>query len=774
MAAPFIDHLEPPVLEQGKPTRVAFVGTGLDQALDVWHTGPAGTLRTKILSSTPTRTIAELTATGPVGIGGLRLATRNGLSNAHLFLIDDLPRRTGPALTLPACVVGTFREGEVERYTITVNAGQTLSMEVVASRLAKNADPVVTIRNAQGKRIAEYDNDQGLHYDCRFAHEFAHAGTYTIEVRDSRYHGSPHHLFVLRVGQFPAARVALPNALGPGTTTLHFPEQPGLTATLLPPHEAQGPFTAAVKRAGDEGSIWLPLTLSDTVRVARERQAAYTKAAELATAPATSFAFNLTPWRVNPFVGVDRLLLTGRMQATLASVPGVWCGVLTQPVEQQGFVFDMAKGQTIYLRAEAKSLQSPADLEMILTDRVGRELRRAQEVREERHLDFTAPVAGQYGVLLRDQLRDGGAAFTYRITARELPFPPTLVADVEGLTIPQGSYQPVPLVVTRTGTTGTIKLELRGAPPGLTLTPNEIGAKDNAVVCRLQATTDTPQGVYAVQVRALTSAGPTLVRTQPLLDKQLVNVDLIPLALRDDQKQLPPELADRLAVQITPPAPFDVEVGEATITLPRYQEAPIPLTLRRCAGYTDAITFTAKGGQLAPKTEGRTRVYAEFPTATGTTTDVRGSIHSKILSNLGNVRVDVNATGRDGERTVTLTRTFELNLTTAYQMTTEPSKQTVAPGATVHVRVQATRVPTFTGAITLKLPTIPGLTLPETLTLPAGQSAAMLTVQVAPDANPTRYNIQAHAHGAVGGFEEEIRVTLLELDVRHPEAPKKK
>jgi len=49
---------------------------------------------------------------------------------------------------------------------------------------------------------------------------------------------------------------------------------------------------------------------------------------------------------------------------------------------------------------------------------------------------------------------------------------------------------------------------------------------------------------------------PTLVRTHPLIDKQIINVDLIPHALREDQRRLPPSLTDRFALQVTPPAPF--------------------------------------------------------------------------------------------------------------------------------------------------------------------------------------------------------------------------
>jgi len=58
-----------------------------------------------------------------------------------------------------------------------------------------------------------------------------------------------------------------------------------------------------------------------------------------------------------------------------------------------------------------------------------------------------------------------------------------------------------------------------------------------------------------------------LVRTHPLIDKQIINVDLIPHALREDQRRLPPSLTDRFALQVTPPAPFKVELPEKLLTL---------------------------------------------------------------------------------------------------------------------------------------------------------------------------------------------------------------
>jgi len=54
-------------------------------------------------------------------------------------------------------------------------------------------------------------------------------------------------------------------------------------------------------------------------------------------------------------------------------------------------------------------------------------------------------------------------------------------------------------------------------------------------------------------------------------------------------------------VQITPPTPFTMELPEATITLPRYQHADIPIVTTRQSGFDGPITFTAKGGQLATR-----------------------------------------------------------------------------------------------------------------------------------------------------------------------------
>jgi hypothetical protein len=747
----FIEGIEPPVAQRGKTTRVTFVGAQLAGATDLWSALPAGKLKaTPVAGSDASKAIIDVSvaADAPVGLCGVRVAAPDGLSNTHLFLIDDLPPIARPPsagsvkVALPAAIWGTFRAAEVDRFTIEATAGQRVSFEVVGSRLGKDVDPLVTIRDAKGKWLAERDNDSGLCFDCRFEHVFAAAGTYTVEVRDARFHGAEHGTYVLRMGRFPAARVALPAVVQPGRRTeILLPEASGPPIAFdVPADQPLGPFVASLRRDGDEGSTWVPLlAASGDVTIARE--------------PCDT-----------------------REQATLAKLPGTLCGVLDKPGDREFFRLDLERGQRIKIRGDARALHSPADLELVLTDAKGTEVRRASDPGQDAvTLDFSAPAAGAYTLMVRDQNRDGGPAFVYR----RGPQPTfSIDADVEGLTVARGSYQIMPLTIIRGERFGPIKLRLVGAPAGLTLSPDEIAETDTALVCKLSAGADTPAGLSTVQIVAEpakpeSGAAPTFVRTLPLIDRKRVNVDLIPYALREDQRRLPAALTDRFAVQVTGAAPFTFELPENLVTLGRYQRADFPIVTTRVAGFDAPIVFTARGGQLAEKEDIRTRVYAAFVPATPRELHVTGSIHSRILSNLGKTRIDVQATALHQGRRITLTRNFDLDLRPAFRVTAETDKQPLNPGATAKVRLLADRIKTFDGPVTVQISPVQGLDLPATVAIPRGVASVDLEIKIPADRTPGRLGIRARSVGTVGEFEEEQQSELVNIDVRKPEPPKK-
>jgi hypothetical protein len=773
-----VEHFEPPAFERGKTTRVTVVGSQLGKAIGLWSSLPAGAVKAvPIGEQTSSRAVLDVSvaADAPVGVCGVRLATEDGLGNACLVLIDDLPVRAAfpstaaslplgergenaPKVGLPVALWGRFREAVVDRFAIDVTAGQRVSFEAVGNRLGKDVDPLVTIRDAKGKIVAERDNDPGLYFDSRFEHTFAEAGTYIVEMRDARFHGSEHGYYVLRMGRFPAGRVAVPMAIQwskrfelriPGIQPL-IPERSPTEAekklALELPADAAGLFFGVVKRKGDDGSVWLPMEATDV--------------AVMVHPPL-------------PPLGKGGRESDTIDDGTTAKVPGALCGVLAKPGERHFYRLDLAKGQRIQVRAEARAFNSPADLEIAITDAKGKEIRRAGEnAQEEVVLDFNAGNPGIYGLTVRDINRDGGPAFAYRLDVRT-PMPQVqVIAEVEGLTVPRGDYQPVPLTVTRSDYTGKIMLSLVGAPPGVTLTPNEIDIGVNAIVCKLATATDALIGVHTVQILARTEEAqgqPSLgfvVRTRPLIDRQIVNVDLIPHALREDQRRLPPSLTDRFAVQVTPPSFFTFDLPEPLVTLGRYQHAEFPITTTVGQGVNPSITFSAKGGQIAPKEEGRTRVYAEFAKD-------KGSIHSKILTNLAKHRVEVTAVGVQAGRRISLTRTFELDVRSAFVVTAEPTLLKLEPGEVGKFRVNAERMKTFDGEVIVQLSPAPGLNLPEKIIIPRGKTGVDVEVKVAPDRAPGRQNINLNATAEVNGFEEEQRGGRFEIDiVKSPTAKK--
>jgi hypothetical protein len=742
LAQAFVERLDPPVLQRGKTTRLTAVGARLANALDVWSS--LGKLEAKVVAGNKADRASfdvRVAADAPVGLFGLRVATADGLSNVHLCLIDDLPVKPapesvdGPAkVELPCAMWGRFREGEVDRFAIEVKAGQRVSFEVVGSRFGKEVDPLLTIRDAKGRFVAQRDNDPGLYFDCRFEHGFAIAGTYTVEVRDARFQGHEHGSYVLRMGRFPAARVAVPAAVRPGKREkLHLPESNETIEVDIPADRPLGPMSLALKRPGDEGSAWLPVEVSDLDAVAASPEA-----------------------------------------MTLAKVPAQLCGVLMKGDERHFFRIPLEKGQAIYVTAHGRELNSSIDLDIALTDEKGQNLRQASQGEDtQARFDFIAPQKANYLLAVRDQLREGGPACVYCVEVRTDPFAPAVLAEVEGLTVPRGDSQVVPLVVTRNGYVGPIALSLAGAPPGVTLTPNEIPAGKDAVVCKLAANDAAPLGLHTLQIWAATKTSKVLVRTRPLIDKQLLNVDLIPYTLREDQRRLPASVGDRLALQVTEASPFTVELADPLVTLPRYQQAPIPLVTTRKAGFDGPISFTARGGQLADKAEGRTRVYAEFPDATPKTPKLVGSVHSRILTNLGKTRIEVLATATHAGRQITFIRSFDLQIKEAFAIGTAKEPVKLAPGGSAKVRVKVDRLKTFDGPVVVHLSPNDGLECPEKVTVPKGQDGVEVEVKVLPMTTPGRRGVSLSGTADVDGFEEEVRGDRIEIEVPQPEKPKK-
>lgn len=749
----FIEHLSPPVLQRGAVTRLEVLGTDTTGTVGLWSSLPADTLRVRSVGmsdQTKSALEVELTGAAPLGIYGLRLATRSGLSNVHLFLVDELPITTRPAdlpsdgvqpVTLPACITASARPAIVDRYAITVQQGQRIAFEVVGNRFGKDYDPLIRIRNAAGKLITECDNSVGLFFDCRFAHTFAEAGAYTVEVQDSRFEGHPTWHYVLRMGDFPEARMAVPSAVKPGeATTLTFPQVAGLQLPVTLPANRPLETLFHEVRASEKGvATWIPLSVTD-----------------------------LTPQvEVEPNDAIET--------ASPVKVPATLNGVLGQRGESDWFAFELTQGQKLQFQGVSRLLGSAADLELVLFDADGREVRRVDDNElEEGSFSFQAGKAGLHRLQVRDATRDGGPEFAYRVEVRAGGPLFQLLVEAPDLTIPKGTYQSLPIKVTRTEFNGEIRLELKGAPPGVTLEPALISEGATEFVGRLSAATSTAEGLFTLQVvgTGTVEGGPpvqAVARTKPLVDRQLKNVDLIPYALREDQQLLPPSLTNQIAVMVTPPTPFNIELPAGLVSLTRFQTADFPIVTTRQPGFSAPITFAVKGGQIGNEAEERNQVYARFTPATAEQLQASGTFFNRINTQLNKHRVDLTATAEvDGHR-VNVIRSFTLDVRSAFQPTYEQPQATVEPGGTYRFKILANRVPTFDGSLTFTLGPHSGFKFPETVELPKGQPSVDVELKVDPQLNAGRHDLRIQVAGFVNKYEESINIPNLSVEVKKPD-----
>lgn len=758
----FLGSMSPASVVRGGTTRVTLRGNDLGDALDLW-TSVGDAIRAQVVASESSSEQVVLDVTTakncPLGLHGLRLATDDGLTNLVLFLVDDLKpiaaqnddasarsatRVPRSALALPVAVTGTFRPAEIDRFAIDVAAGQEVSFECVASRFGKDADPLIRVLDEQGKLVVEYDNDDGLFFDFRFAHQFAVAGRYIVELCDARYHGAADWQYVLRLGKFPAARIVVPSLVTPGAEqAATLPELPDAKLELSAAADARlGPYFHEFRRPNDDAATWLRAEVGDPP-------------------PAVDAEPNDSP-----------------EQATKAAAATALCGVIDRPGDRDFYEFEMKKGDRIAVRAVTAALDSPADVELVWLAEDGREITRVDDVKDEEAYFTTNSINkdGKYRLLVHDVTRGGGPTYAYRIEVRPAGPQLALVADFADVTLPQGEYQSLPLLLTRTEYSGPVKLELLGAPPGVTLEPNEIPEGATTLLTRLRATDAAPLGKGTLQIVGSAEIGEqkisALAVVQPAIDRERYNVDLIKYALRENQKRLPPSVGNRIALQITPPSPFSVETPEPLITLVRYLSQSFPIQIARRDGFTGDLQFKAVGGQLGEESEIRRQIFTRFTPGTVESPTVTGTFYSRNLPQEQKHRVDLSSDGEHGGRRVSLVRSFELQLKAGYAVTVEPPTVVVAPGESAKLQLNATRLPPFVGPIEIEIADAAGLNLPETLTIAPGATSTEIELKTAADAQPSKWRIRFNTKAQVGQFQEEGTPRFTAFEIKIPPPPK--
>jgi len=435
-----------------------------------------------------------------LGVRDVRLATPQGASTlGQIVVVRDpiVQCRSGHAtiktahpVTLPATVCGAISRAEkVDFYKFSVAEGVTLTFHMRCQRLQNKihdlqvtADPILTLRNAEGGVLAADDNTFAA--DPLLVHRFAKAGEYYLEVRDVTYAGNPYWEYCIEINDRPFVMNVFPSRLSAGAATKlrlvghNLPEDP--TATLTVPADTP------------EGLHWFMLPLPKNER-SNPVPVIVSKLPEVLEAAGDHATFD---------------------KAQPIAIPAGVSGRLDNEGEVDCYAFEAKAGEHFTFEIVANRHQSELDSVIRILDDKGKKLAENDDFVEyqspsgsfgahgdSRIENWAAPANGRYVIEVRDVHQRGGPRFVYFLQATRSQSNFLLSLDTDKTLLAPGTGGVIfARVFRREGFTGEVQLAVEGLPPGVTATCGRIleSGTDGCII--LQAAADAPRGAANIRV----------------------------------------------------------------------------------------------------------------------------------------------------------------------------------------------------------------------------------------------------------------------------------
>ncbi|MCS7022474.1 MAG: hypothetical protein NZU63_11670 [Gemmataceae bacterium] len=493
-------------LRAGEKAELVLTGANLAEPVGIWSNCPGITIAVPTDNkngSDPGRLRVQVSvpADTPIGVYGLRLATRHGVSNVRPLVVDELPvvsaneanrnKSSAQAVAVPVVVLGRIEAESSNFFKITVAAGQRLTLEVLARRVGSPLDPLIVLHDAKTQRELIHltaDDTPGLQGDCRLTHTFSQAGDYLIEVRDSTWRGGADFHYRLRIADCPGVTTAFPLAVqrgakasigfaGPGTEALPalavpVPTDPTVETLWVAPRYGQG---------GCRG--WpVPVRVHDWPETVEQEP-------------------NQTP-----------------LQAQSLPVPGGVSARFDKVGDLDHFRVTARKGQKLAALARTFEFQSPCEVFIRILNAKGNELARSNPSQPTARAEWTAPEDGDYIIVCEHLNYRGGANEVYHLCVQPVVGDFTLSCVLDRAEAPAGGRLTMLVTVNRLdGFNGPVELQAVGTD--LLQGTSTIAAGQNFALLPLEVRPGTPPGVYPFRVQGrATIGGQTVTRYASCLD----------------------------------------------------------------------------------------------------------------------------------------------------------------------------------------------------------------------------------------------------------------
>lgn len=394
------------------------------------------------------------------GIRDVRIATPHGASTVGQIVLvadpvvyekkDNDTAAIAQELDLPITACGRIEKAEdVDFFRFHVEAKKTLCFHVTCMRLQDrvhdlqlHADPILTIRDANGSIVASADNE--LYADPLICHTFDREGVYWLEIRDVRYQGNAYWEYSIEINEQPFVLTSFPVGVAANKKASLELIGYGIGAnshvdTETGPSNLDG-IQTILTRVSATQSRKMPMVVSEQPLVdeANTQNDSLTESQSIAL-----------PCGINGRIG---------------TVGDVDC-----------FSFDAKKGERYSFEVFARRVGSSLDSQLRILDLKGNQLQLSDDMRlgKRNYADswienWTAPADGKTILEIRDLHLRGGPSYVYfvQITRSEPFF--SLFVDTDKTAVSPGTTGVVFVrAEKKNGFDREIQLVVTGLPPGV-------------------------------------------------------------------------------------------------------------------------------------------------------------------------------------------------------------------------------------------------------------------------------------------------------------------
>jgi hypothetical protein len=559
-AAPQINSVSPRGLRTGATTTLTIDGAEL-------LPGPRLVLPVAVAAqtikpgATANRVVVDVTLANDVspGLYTVRVATAQGISNALMLGIDDLPQVpvTPDVAALPVALHGTLTGSDTVRTSFAGRKGQRVVVDVEARRLGSAIDPLVELYDPRHVQLAWAQGTATFSGDARLQAVLPADGRYTVELHDALYRAGVPGAFRLKIGDLHYADLTLPLGVQRGTKAdveLVGAVPPG-TRVTVDPAATWDDLAAPLPRLSGLTGAAPRVFLSDFPEVVEAEQPA------------------------------------GRLQEI--TVPAILNGRLGKPREEDRYRLRVQPGMSLRFDVVAHRVGSPLDGVLVLRNEAGAVLTSNDDRPNtvDPGFDFTVPDGvTSVVVALTDLNGRGGPQFVYRLAITPTGRPDfSLILFEDRFHLPSPGTALIRVRANRAGYNGPIKLSVPGLPAGVTVAGAEIPAGATDALLALAASVEVSPAQLVTQVRGESDDPKQPVRRLALLAETP--------ATRNQ-----PWLRAEVAVAVTGPAPLTVAWAESETPLPLGASHAARVQVGRAAGVTGAVRLALVTSQIVPRT----------------------------------------------------------------------------------------------------------------------------------------------------------------------------